>query len=77
MSKVIVIDYGMGNLKSVHRGLEKVGAEVTISAHPDKIATAERLLLPGVGAFQDGMKGLTKSGVLSAIKFLSDLGIPM
>jgi len=59
MSQVVVIDYGMGNLKSVHRGLEKVGAEVLISSDPDEIATAERLVLPGVGAFEDGMNGLT------------------
>ena len=77
MSQVVVIDYGMGNLKSVHRGLEKVGAEVLISSDPDEIATAERLVLPGVGAFEDGMKGLTESGVLPAIKEFVLTGRPL
>jgi glutamine amidotransferase len=57
----------MGNLKSVKRGLEKVGASAIVSSDPVIIATAERLILPGVGAFEDGMRGLEDAGVISAV----------
>jgi imidazole glycerol-phosphate synthase subunit HisH len=67
MKSVVVIDYGMGNLKSVQRGLEKVGASVILSSDPMVIANAGRLVLPGVGAFEDGMKGLRDAGVIDAI----------
>lgn len=77
MSQVVVIDYGMGNLKSVHRGLEKVGADVLITSDPDKIASAERLILPGVGAFDDGMKGLADTGVIPSINEFVQTGRPL
>tara|TARA_B100001059_G_scaffold234202_1_gene276103 strand:+ start:1356 stop:1994 length:639 start_codon:yes stop_codon:yes gene_type:complete len=67
MKSVVVIDYGMGNLKSVQRGLEQVGATVIVTSDPVVIANADRLVLPGVGAFEDGMKGLRGAGVLGAI----------
>lgn len=67
MKNVVIVDYGMGNLKSVQRGLEKVGASVIVSSNPAIIANAEGLVLPGVGAFEDGMKGLRDAGVLDAI----------
>lgn len=67
MKNVVIVDYGMGNLKSVQRGLEKVGASVIVSSNPAIVANAERLVLPGVGAFEDGMKGLRDAGVLDAI----------
>ena len=77
MSQVVVIDYGMGNLKSVHRGLEKVGAEVLISFDPDEIATAERLVLPGVGAFAHGMAELKARGLHSFINQAAQNGLPI
>lgn len=49
--RVTVIDYGVGNLRSLHRGLERADATVSISSDPDEIAAAEALVLPGVGAF--------------------------
>jgi imidazole glycerol-phosphate synthase subunit HisH len=67
MTNVVVVDYGMGNIKSVQRGLQKVGANVKLSSIPEEITVADCLVLPGVGAFEDGMKGLNDSGVIPAI----------
>lgn len=78
MTNVVVIDYGVCNLKSVQRGLEKVGASVQLSSDPEVIATAERLVLPGVGAFEDGMKGLNAvDGVIQAIDHFVQKGKPL
>jgi glutamine amidotransferase len=66
--KVTVIDYGIGNLFSVARALERCGAEVQLSSDPAEIQAAERLVLPGVGAFQDGMQGLRERGLIEAIR---------
>jgi glutamine amidotransferase len=51
--QVTIIDYGVGNLRSLRRGLENAGASVAVSADPDELATADALVLPGVGAFQE------------------------
>jgi imidazole glycerol-phosphate synthase subunit HisH len=67
MKSVVVVDYGMGNLKSIQRGLEKVGASVILTSDSTVIANAGRLILPGVGAFEDGMKGLEDAGILDSI----------
>ena len=48
---VTIIDYGVGNLRSLRRGLEQAGASVAVSADPDELAAADALVLPGVGAF--------------------------
>jgi len=77
MSTVVVVDYGMGNLKSVQRGLEKVGAKVVVSSYAEEIANADRLLLPGVGAFKDGMAELRKQGVVDAIFAFVNTGKPL
>ncbi|MFC5973276.1 imidazole glycerol phosphate synthase subunit HisH [Halomarina salina] len=53
---VTVIDYGVGNLRSLRRGLERAGATVTESSDPDAIRTADALVLPGVGAFEECMR---------------------
>jgi imidazole glycerol-phosphate synthase subunit HisH len=66
--KVTVIDYGIGNLFSVARALERCGAEVQLSSDSMEIEAAERLVLPGVGAFQDGMQGLRERGLVEAIR---------
>ena len=54
-AEVVVVDYGLGNLRSVTRGLERAGAEVTLSADPAEFASADGIVLPGVGAFSEGM----------------------
>tara|TARA_B100000795_G_C22774574_1_gene429408 strand:+ start:1173 stop:1811 length:639 start_codon:yes stop_codon:yes gene_type:complete len=67
MSNVVVIDYGMSNLRSVQKGLEKVGAKVTLSSNESVIAKADHLILPGVGAFESGMNGLKDAGLVGVI----------
>jgi glutamine amidotransferase len=60
--KVVVVNYGMGNLGSVRRALEECGAEVRVSENAADLADADRIVLPGVGAFPDGMKNLRAAG---------------
>ena len=55
-AEVTVVDYGLGNLRSVTRGLERAGATVTLSADPGELAAADGIVLPGVGAFSEGME---------------------
>ena len=66
-----MIDYGVGNLLSVKRGLEHCGAEVILSADPGKIHSASRVVLPGVGAFRNGMIALERLGLVPAIRELA------
>jgi glutamine amidotransferase len=58
-----IVDYGMGNLRSVAKAFELIGAEVIVSGIPDELLAADRLVLPGVGAFGDGMANLKRLGL--------------
>lgn len=58
VKKIVIVDYGLGNLRSVRRGIEKSGGAPVISTDMDEIASADALVLPGVGAFRDGMEQL-------------------
>ena len=60
---VAVIDYGVGNLFSLRRSLEAVGAEVAVTADPGQIAAADKVVLPGVGAFGDAADKLRAAGL--------------
>lgn len=76
--QVTVVDYGVGNLYSVQRALEVSGAdEITFSADPAAIAAAERLILPGVGAFADGMRGLRERRLVDPITAYARSGRPL
>lgn len=66
---VLIIDYGMSNLGSIKRSLEECGAIVKISDNPKDLCTATRIILPGVGAFSDGMKNLRNKGWIDPIKY--------
>ncbi|ERH00740.1 MAG: imidazole glycerol phosphate synthase, glutamine amidotransferase subunit [Halonotius sp. J07HN6] len=55
-AEVVVVDYGLGNLRSVTRGLERANAGVTITDDPSEFANADGIVLPGVGAFREGME---------------------
>ena len=55
---ITIVDYGMGNLRSVQKGFEKIGAQARITQRPEQVRRAEKLVLPGVGGFADAMKGL-------------------
>lgn len=68
MPTVTVIDYGIGNLLSVARAFEHCGANVMLTDDAKNIADADYLVLPGVGAFADGMVGLTERGLVEPIK---------
>lgn len=65
--KVAIINYGMGNLGSVRRAFEDIGAEAYIANHPAAIYDANRVVLPGVGAFAEGMKCLSDAGWVDAL----------
>jgi imidazole glycerol-phosphate synthase subunit HisH len=62
MRRVVVLDYGSGNLRSAQRALERVGADVTVTADPAAVAAADGLVVPGVGAFAACMAGLRAVG---------------
>jgi imidazole glycerol-phosphate synthase subunit HisH len=74
--KVTVIDYGAGNLFSVTRALEVSGADIELAASPDRILAASRLILPGVGAFADGMAGLRARNLVDPIRHYARLERP-
>jgi len=66
---VALIDYGSGNLRSAEKALARAGAEVTVTADPAAVAGAERIVLPGVGAFADCMAGLSAiPGMIEALE---------
>jgi imidazole glycerol-phosphate synthase subunit HisH len=65
---ITIVDYGMGNLRSVQKGFERVGHEAKISARPEDVDSASKLVLPGVGAFGDGMLALNQRGLAEPIK---------
>lgn len=69
MNKIVVVDYGMGNLRSVAQALMHVApeAEVQISSSPDALRAADRVVLPGQGAMPDCMRSLRESGLLEAL----------
>jgi len=73
---VTIVDYGIGNLFSVTRAFETCGATVRLTASHEYIEDAERLVLPGVGAFEDGMKGLRQRGQTDAVKRFIATGRP-
>lgn len=66
--KVGIINYGMGNLRSVKRALEDLSAEAFVANVPDDLGRAERIILPGVGAFSEGMRRLRDAGWIEPIR---------
>jgi glutamine amidotransferase len=77
MNEIILIDAGTGNLRSVQKALEKVGAKVTRSADPQAVLAARKVVLPGVGAFGDFMSGLRARGLQDAIEQVAARGVPL
>lgn len=75
--KITVIDYGVGNLLSVQRGLEYCGAEVTLTSNPEKILAANRVVLPGVGAFGNAMQALQQLGLVTVIREIAQRQTPL
>ena len=65
--KIVIVDYGMGNLHSVNKALLKVGAQVSVSSDPIVIGAADKVILPGVGSFGDCMGNLNKYGLTQVL----------
>lgn len=64
---IVIIDYGMGNLRSVQKAFESVGADAKISSNPDEILSASSVVLPGVGAFGDCMRNLESLNLTAVV----------
>ncbi len=73
---IAIIDYGMGNLFSVEKAFAKLGAEVVVTSDPEIILGADKVVLPGVGAFGDCMKNLTEYGMIDVIHTVARRGRP-
>lgn len=73
---VAVIDYGAGNIKSVMNAMKSLGEESVLTADPAVIASAEHVILPGVGAFGDAMGRLRQAGLEQTIHEVCDKGTP-
>lgn len=62
-----IVDYGMGNLRSVQKGFEKIGATAQFCTRPDEFQDADKLVLPGVGAFRDGIRELRERRLVEPV----------
>ena len=76
MMKIAIIDYGMGNLHSAAKALEKVGAQVAVTRDPERVRQADKVVLPGVGAFGDCMKNLNERELAPVIHEVIAAGKP-
>jgi len=75
--KIVLIDYGVGNLRSVKKALETVGAAVILTDDPELILKGDKVVLPGVGAFKDGILGLQQRGLMPAIQRVVEQKTPL
>lgn len=75
--RVTIVDYGVGNISSVSRAIEHFGSEVLLTSHPEEIINATRLILPGVGAFSNGMQGLRERGLVEPLRAYAASGRPL
>jgi len=73
---IAIVDYGMGNLRSAQKGLEKAGHDAVITDEPAVIADADAVVLPGVGAFRDCFEGLCSRGLVDAVTAAAHSGRP-
>jgi len=74
---IAIIDYGMGNLHSVSKAVERLGYEAVVTADPQQIVEADGAILPGVGAFGDAMQNLRNTGLDEVVKFYAASGKPI
>ncbi len=73
---IAIIDYGMGNLRSVQKGFEKAGQEAVVTGNPEDILSADGVVLPGVGAFKDCMNNLAEGKLIDTIHGVIEDGKP-
>jgi len=74
---IALVDYDLGNLRSVEKALETIGADVQLTSDPEVVLAAEKVVLPGVGAFGDGMVGLRRYGLIDVIPEVVRRGTPL
>ncbi len=74
---IAIVDYGMGNLKSVYKAFKALGLEATITSSPEAILKADKVVLPGVGAFRDAILELNRSGLSEAVQEVAKKGKPL
>jgi glutamine amidotransferase len=74
--KIVIIDYGMGNLRNVQRGFERIGLEAKLTRNKKEIQRASAIVLPGVGAFKDCMINLEKYGMVESLLRSIEKGKP-
>jgi glutamine amidotransferase len=68
MQRIVIVDYGMANLRSVQKALERVGHHAVISGDPDAVAAADKVVLPGVGAFRDASARLREADLAEPLR---------
>jgi glutamine amidotransferase len=73
---IVIVDYGMGNLRSVEKGFAKVGHQATVTSDPGQIAAASKIVLPGVGAFRDAIGELRRQKLIDPLREVIDAGKP-
>jgi glutamine amidotransferase len=74
---IAIINYGLGNLHSVQKAITYVGGKVEVTDNPQSILGADKVILPGVGAFADGMKGLESHRLAKVVRRVAELGKPL
>jgi glutamine amidotransferase len=74
---ITIVDYGMGNLRSVEKAIEHVGGSVERTSDPDRVGASTALILPGVGAFPEAMRRIRELGLEPAIRERVESGIPL
>lgn len=77
MKRIVVLDYGLGNVRSVGNAIRAIGAEAEVTRNDRIIAEADGMIIPGVGAFPDGMANLTDLGLVEVIHKFIDSGRPL
>ena len=73
---IAIVDYGMGNLRSVHKAVERAGHEARVTADPQEVLDASKIILPGVGAFRDCMRNLEEFNLLEPVIKSIEAGKP-
>jgi glutamine amidotransferase len=74
---IAIVDYGIGNLHSVRKAVTFAGGDAVVTGDPATLDGAEKVILPGVGAFKDGMEGLAASGFIPAVKAFASSARPV
>lgn len=74
---IVIVDYGLCNLDSITRAIEECGGDAFTTDNPDDIATADKIIVPGVGSFNKAMENLTSAGNDEAIRNRVTAGVPL